>query len=545
MSDPAIPAALSPIIKSIVSLNDFHPRPLYTKLQPIKPSYTTASGYYLVAPIDLATIYNLKPLFASNITGKGQTIAVLEDTDVQSPADWLAFRKRFALTKAYPYATLTQVHPQMGTAGNCPDPGVNGDDGEADLDIQWSSAAAPNANIVLAACDNTDTNFGPYIAMENLLTNGGTPPAIISLSYGGPETSQGAGFNAYINALYRLAVLEGVSVYVSSGDNDAAIADARNSPATNGINVNGLGSTIYNVAVGGTDFGDSYFGDNDTYWNAANQPNGGSAKSYVPEIPWNNSCGSTLIATAYGYANTYGVDGFCNSSLASEYGYLNVVGGSGGPSGCAYGTPNPPDSLIVSGTCAGYAKPGWQSLVGVPKDGVRDLPDVSLFAASGVWGHYYLFCYSDATFGGVPCNEGLFGAGGTSFASPIVAGFQSLVNQYTGSVWGNPNPVLYSLARTEYGASGKASCNSSLGNAVSASCTFYDVTFGDNDATCVAGSPNCYAPAGALGVLSTSTTSYKPAFSATTGWDFSTGIGTINANNLVKNWMSGAKNVKP
>jgi subtilase family serine protease len=151
-----------------------------------------------------------------------------------------------------------------------------------------------------------------------------------------------------------------------------------------------------------------------------------------------------------------------------------------------------------------------------------------------------LFCYSDTDFGGVPCSTGLFGAGGTSFASPIVAGFQSLVNQFTGSAWGNPNPVLYSLARTEYGASGKASCNSSLGNAVSSGCTFYDVTLGDNDAVCVAGTPNCYAPSGALGVLSTSTSSYHPAFTTTTGWDFATGIGTINANNLVKNWSSGA-----
>ena len=79
MSDWAIPAELSPIIKSIVSLNDFHSRPLY------KPSYTTASGYYLVAPSDLAIIYNLKPLLASNTTGKGQTIVVLEDSTFRAP----------------------------------------------------------------------------------------------------------------------------------------------------------------------------------------------------------------------------------------------------------------------------------------------------------------------------------------------------------------------------------------------------------------------------------------------------------------------------
>ena len=546
MRDPQIPAALGASVKGVSSFNDFLPHPLVSnvhRMDASSPEFTATGGRYFVAPPDLATIYNLNPLYAANISGRGQTIVLLERTDlVNGPADWLAFRKGFALTKAYPYATFAEVHPQPGTAGNCNDPGVNGDDEEADLDVQWSSAAAPNAHILLASCADTDFNFGALIALENLLTNGDVAPSIVSLSYGGPETGQGSDGNFYINLIYRLAALEGVSVYVSTGDNDAAVADARNSPALYGINVNGLASTPYNVAVGGTDFSDSFFGTNSTYWNAANAPNGGSAKSYISEIPWNDSCGSTLIATYQGFATTYGANGLCNNgAVTTAGGLINIVGGSGGPSACATGTPDPSNKgQVVGGTCAGYPKPAWQSLVGVPNDGVRDLPDISLFASNGIWRHAYLFCYSDTTFGGVPCSQGLFGAGGTSFATPIMAGLQALVNQYTGSAWGNPNPVLYALARHEYGASGNASCNSSLGNNISSACIFHDVTLGDNDAVCTAGTPNCYAPSGALGVLSTSTSSYQPAFAATTGWDFTTGIGTVNGYNLVTKWLSVA-----
>lgn len=109
---------------------------------------------------------------------------------------------------------------------------------------------------------------------------------------------------------------------------------------------------------------------------------------------------------------------------------------------------------------------------------------------------------------------------------------QALVNQATQDRWGNPNPLYYAIAAVEYGASGNSGCNSRLGNAVAGGCVFYDVTAGDIDAPCT-GSVNCYLPSGRVGVLSTSDAAYQPAYATTTGWDFATGIGTVNAYNLV------------
>jgi subtilase family serine protease len=555
LSNPQIPAALAPAVVGVVKLNSFMPHPMIKNFQAPSgknvgkrpPSdYTLGGGYYAVVPSDLDTIYNLTPAFNSGVTGEGRTIALIEDTDVYNyPGDWNAFRSTFGLSEQFPLATFTQVHPGAG----CLDPGINGDDVEAALDVEWSSAAAPNAAIVLASCADTATNFGGFIALEGLLAQQ-TPPDLVSISYGESEVWDGAPFNEYINGLYQQSVAQGVSVFTSSGDESAASSDAGEFAATHGITVSGWTSSPYDVSVGGTDYGDTYLNENNDYWSQQNNQYYGSALSYIPEIPWNDACGSVLLSQYYtGSQMTYGLHGFCTTSYAQVYPgfyfYVEVVGGSGGPSNCATGIPSIPG--VASGTCAGYAKPSWQNVLGNPNDGVRDIPDVSLFAANGIWGHYYLFCYSDPAGGGMPCTgspANWAGGGGTSFSSPIMAGIQLLVNQSTNSTWGNPNTVYYQLANEEYGTNGSTGCNSTLGNQTSSSCIFYDVTLGDMDTDCLSLAGvyyDCYIGNGFLGVLSTSDNSYEPAYASGTGWDFATGIGTVNASNLVTNWPSGSK----
>ena len=534
MSDPKIPAALAPAVTGIVSLHDFRPHPLVKPM----PAYTVSQGgteYYLVVPGDLATIYNLNPLFSAGISGQGQTIVVIENTDVYSADDWTTFRSVFGLS-SYTDGSFTQIHPAppSGT-NNCTDPGAISSDIEAIVDAEYASASAPSASIVLASCYDTPT-FGGLIALENLLNESSMPPAIVSMSYAECEAANGAASNAAFNSTFQQAVAEGVSVFAAAGDHAAAGCDVSDADSIYGIGITGWGSSPYDVAVGGTDFGDTFAKTNSTYWSATNSSTYESAKSYVPEIPFNDSCASELLAEFEGFGQTYGTSGFCNSSKGANF--LTTVGGGGGPSGCATGVPAV--SGVVGGTCAGWPKPAYQTLIGNPSDGVRDIPDVSLFAANGVWLHAYPFCFSGggASCAGKPVTWSI--AGGTSFATPIMAGIQALVNQQTGARQGNPNYVYYNLAGTQYGTSGDKTCNSTLGNKVSSACIFYDVTQGDNDVDCVVtnglGDNNCYQPSGDNGVLSTSNSAYQPAFTATTGWDFTTGIGTVNAYNLVNNW---------
>lgn len=536
MGDPQIPVALAPAVAGIVSLHNFRP---HTNNKP-KPDYTFSAGlskYEAVTPADLATIYNLNPLFRAGITGRGQTIVVIEDTNVFSTADWSTFRDTFGLNAYSSTATLSQVHPSpFWGPNNCTDPGViDGNESEAALDVEWASAGAPGADIKLASCADTETTFGGLIALQNLVNNI-DPPAIVSISYGECEAYNGAAANAGYRHIYQQAVAEGTSIYVSSGDEGAASCDPGQTAAIHGIGVSGLASTSYNVAVGGTDFGDTYAKTTASYWDTTNSAVYGSALSYVPEIPWNNSCASSLISQVLGFPTTYGSGGFCNSLRGTSY-FLSTASGSGGPSGCAFGTAA--IDGVVSGNCRGYEKPDWQRVLGNPDDEVRDIPDVSLFAANGIWRHYYVYCDSDINDFGAPCTgapSGWSGGGGTSFAAPIWAGFQALVNQHAKSRQGNPNERLYSLARKEYGKTGNAGCNSSLGNTSNASCVFYDVTLGDIDVNCT-GTDQCYSPDGsANGVLSTSKKRYKPAYATGVGWDFATGIGTVNVTNLVYAW---------
>jgi subtilase family serine protease len=562
MSDPRIPVALAPAVVGIVSLHDFRPQPQYKMHKP-RPDFTFPGSLggtnYALAPADLATIYNLNPVFSAGISGQGQTIVVIEDTDVFSTSDWDKFRSTFGLS-GYTSGSFTTVFPQPPSGpSNCSDPGMIGTptnpvDAEAILDAEWASAAAPSAAIQMATCADSTTTFGGLIALQNLINASANPPAIMSISYGQCETVNGAAANAAYNSAYQQAVTEGVSVFVAAGDSGATGCDNGVAQATDGIGVNAFASTVYNVAVGGTDFSDTYSGTNDTYWNAGNTSTFGSAKSYIPEIPWNNSCGSVLLAIYLnGDPTTYGANGFCNSAIGSFF-YTTVAGG-GGPSACATGAPAGSDPSAVSGTCAGWPKPSWQSVLGNPSDGVRDTPDVSLFAADGLWSHFYVFCWSDTANGGAACAgdpSGWSGAGGTSFASPIMAGIQSLVNQKTGSRQGNPNPVYYQLAASEYGSTGSSSCNSSQGNAVASTCIFYDVTDGDMDVNCAFFDNthiyNCYDPEGTstnglVGVLSTDNNSYQPAYGTTTGWDFATGIGSVNVANLVNKWPASVPNL--
>jgi subtilase family serine protease len=537
MRDPRIPAALESAVAGIASLHDFMPQPLSHAI----PNYTISSTSQPLVPADLATIYNLNLAFAAGYSGQGQTILLLEHSNLYNTGDWLVFRKVLGLAKEFPQGNLVTMHPQAAMGNNCIDPGVNAGDAEAILDAEWATASAPNATIEIASCADT-FNFGGLIALQNLLTNGGTPPAIVSVGFGESETLLGEAGNAYVDSLYQLAVAEGVSVFVSSGDSGAAFADSAVAAATHGIAVNGFASTPHNVSVGGTDFADTYFGTTMNYWSTTNSPTYGSALSYIPEIPWNDSCANELLAMSNGFSNAYGISGYCNGGGGPD----STTAASGGPSACVTGSPTPFD--VVGNTCAGYAKPFWQSIFGNPNDGVRDIPDVSLFASNGRWGHFYVACYSDINQGGKPClgaPNTWAGFGGTSISSPIMAGIQALVNQETGSRWGNPNPIYYKLASMQYGSSGNSACNST-GSSLGSTCTFYDVTLGDINVNCF-GPNNCFfgANPGFFGVLSTSNALYEPAYRATAGWDFATGIGTVNVWNLLTNWSSAVTGTSP
>ncbi|MGA3087162.1 MAG: protease pro-enzyme activation domain-containing protein [Terriglobales bacterium] len=567
MHDPQIPAALAPAIAGIASLHDFFPRSHAIRLGPVSydaatqqwhPHFnvkTKGQTFHAVGPYDFDTIYNVLPLWQRGFTGKGVTIALVEDSNLAHESDWNDFRNVFGL-KDFKDGNFQQIYP------GCKNPGQNGDEIEAALDVEWASASAPDASIELSACANSRTVSGLDLAILNLLDL--EPPDIISDSYGLCETITGQAEIALENREAQIATALGTTFFIAQGDTGAdECAPVESTPySTLGINSGDNTASAYAVDVGGTDFMAQYNQDVNgipvsDYWSPTNDPRTlASALSYIPEIPWNDGCTSQLIYSdpVFGsYTQSYGPSGFCNSTLGRSYLFRYAESGSGGPSTCFTGVPSIPG--VVSGTCQGNPKPSYQTGVpGIPRDGLRDQPDLSLFSATGIWGSFLVECMSDAKEFGAPCtarNDALLeGGGGTSFASPAMAGIQALIDQKYGKQ-GNANYVYYALAARQFDQQGAKACNASqtTGKLPAPSCIFNDVTRGDMDIPCGLDSKgisyNCYGEGRKIiGELSTSTSEGEPAYPATVGYDLATGLGSVNATRLFEAWPHGSQSGK-
>jgi len=556
----SIPAALVPAVTGVLSLHNFprqrmsrfagnfHKMPNSSKSEPVNPQFTYPGGCFGngtncfgVGPGDFATIYNINPLYSAGITGAGVKIAIVNDSNI-NVADANTFRSLFGLPPNPPTVTVNGSNPGVQSCND------NGDECEAIIDVEWSGAIAKGASIDLVVSPTTKTTFGGDLSALNIIDNNIAP--IMSESFGACELGLGTGTptedgtNAFYNSLWAQGASEGITIIISTGDNLGAGCDIDNppaqgqaavaQPAQNGLQVNGVASTPFNVAVGGTDF--NQLTNPSAFWNSTNSSGSlTSAKGYIPETTWNDSC-TNLFFESF---NLPTQEANCNDivDLAAAIG---PIGGSGGVSACT--TPNTPagQNPEPSQCSGGYAKPSWQTGIGVPPDGHRDLPDVSMFAGDGFSGSFFVVCEADLDTNKAPCslststseqdpntNTGFeFQAfGGTSISTQTFAGVMALVNQKSGRQ-GNINPVLYALAAKQ----NPATCNSS---APAASCVFNDITEGTIAAPCVFGlSPNCNR------TVSTDPIGILTGYNAGTGYDQATGLGSMNVANLV-NAISG------
>lgn len=536
-SDPQIPSALFPVVAGIDTLHNFPRQAMHHlaglmsrseatgEVTSMQPLFTLGGncgvsgvGCHAISPYDFSTIYNVLPLWTATptpVTGTGQTIAIVSESNINIQ-DVRDFRNYFGLPANDPTVIVD------GT-----DPGLNDAETEADLDVQWAGGVAPNATIELVVAQSTEASLGADIAAEYAVDNNLAP--ILNVSYGICEAALGTSGNQFFNQLWQQAAAQGISVTVASGDSGSAVCDRRFGnpplPAKYGLQVSGFSSTPYNIAVGGTDFND--LTNVSIYWNSTNSTPPGnpsapatvSAKSYIPETTWNNTCTNAVFGNLLGFSSNAETN--CNNPQLVNF--VVAVGGSGGKSVCTTGT-----GQDVTSCGGGYAKPSWQTAL-TPNDNKRDVPDVSLFSSvASPSGSFYVICEADLVVGYTSCNPAdsntrFIGIGGTSASAPAFAGILALVEQKTGTRQGNANYILYKLA----GQSG-ASCNSS--SVVGTSCVFYDVTNGTIAMPCSKGSPNCTVTNGAdaFGVLS--------GYSTTAGYDLATGLGSVNAANLVNAW---------
>ena len=480
----SLPAAITPAVSGIRNLNDFRPRPQVVKTRAAFTSSQTGSVF--LSPGDIATAYDVKSLYSASNTGTGQSIAVVGQSFVQV-SDIENFESAAGLNKKDP--TLVVV-PGTGDASTA----ATGDEGESDLDLEWSSAMAPGADVFFVYTGSS-TNFGVFDSVSYAVDEKIAP--IISMSYDSCETELASTDFTTLEAVFSQAATQGQSVFVASGDqgSTACYGDTHLTTAQQqALAVNYPASSAYVTGVGGTEISTSdgidpttgNKGANySTYWQSASgSDNVDSLIQYIPEVTWNDDPYSVGVS-------------------ASNGGGLSATGG--GASG--------------ENASSSIPRPSWQtSFPGIPSGSTRLVPDVALYSSPSLPG--YLMCTSDTSFWGssqqASCNSGfrdsatgtLTVAGGTSFATPIFAGMIAILNQATKYTTGQGliNPKLYTLAA----------------NSTTYASAFHDVTTGDN--YCTAGSPYCASNGATLG------------FIAGTGYDEVTGLGSVDLNNLVSAW---------
>ena len=435
-NDPQIPAAIAPVISGFASLHNFPKKPAsvrsgrtaaFTRTPGGKPQINFQGGSHGVAPADFDTIYNINP---ATMTGSGVTIAVIARSNINL-ADVQEFRSLFG---------LPANDPQIKVNG--PDPGDLGgnEEAEAVLDATWTGAVAPNATVDLVVSEATNAAAGEdlseFYIIDNNLADVMTESFSVCEAGFGTQLSSAA---AFYSSMAEQAAAQGITYLVASGDSGPDSCDDPSTVPTtpSAASVNLLASTPFTVAVGGTQFNDT--ASPSTYWNSTNDPTTlGSAKTYIPENVWNESC---TVAQ-------------CGSSLTGLW-------SSGG------------------GQSIAFNKPPWQTgVVGIPSANARFVPDVSVTSADH---DGYVLCLDASCQGS---NPGFSILSGTSASAQAFGGIMALVVQKTGRV-GIANYTLYKLAAAEpptTPGTNSALCNGSSTTTLPANtCIFNDVIVGNTN----------------------------------------------------------------
>ncbi len=275
---PAVPEAFESLIGGITGLNDFGP----ARVQPrnlVRPQFDANGAIHYIAPDDIATIYDVQPLYNAGTDGTGQAIAILGQSDVNL-SDIRSFRQQFGLPPNDPKLVL------IG-----PDPGKNGSEPEGDLDLEWSGALARNASIFYVYAQNVFT-AAQYAVDQNIAP-------VMSTSYSYCEHEVVPAYRSVV----QQASAQGITWVSSSGDAGAAGCDRNSyvSEATRGLSANFPASIPEITAVGGTIFAEG----SGNYWSPNNTAASASARSYIPEKAWNDTAVLNQLWSTGGGASGY------------------------------------------------------------------------------------------------------------------------------------------------------------------------------------------------------------------------------------------------
>ena len=273
-TEPSVPAAIAGVVAGFEGLSDFRLQPLVVNRANL-PEYNLGSGHVL-APDDLAAIYDISPLYSAGIDGAGQAIAVVGTTAIDL-SDLKTFRSKFHLPANDPQVVLVGDDP--GNVGGGPLL-------EADLDLEWAGAIARNASLIYVY--SFDVQAAAQYAIDQNLA------PVLTMSYGGCEPYNSLGFRS----VAQQANAQGITFLASSGDGGPATCDYQGATpqASLGVTINSPADFPEVTAVGGTEFNEG----TGAYWSATNSATDASALSFIPEAAWDDSLAANLVLAGGG-----------------------------------------------------------------------------------------------------------------------------------------------------------------------------------------------------------------------------------------------------
>jgi kumamolisin len=230
----SIPVEMQGVIHDVLGLDDRpHARPHF-RIAP-KANPRAASPGSFTAP-QVAELYD----FPASVNGKGETIGIIELGGGYSEPDLATYFSSLGISPA-PAVTAVGVDG----ASNSPTGDPSGPDGEVMLDIEVSGAVAPGVKIAVYFAPNTDAGF--LDAINQAAMDKTNSPSVISISWGGPESSWTAQSMQSFNSAFQSAAALGITVCVAVGDQGSTdgVTDGE-------AHVDFPASSPYALACGGT-----------------------------------------------------------------------------------------------------------------------------------------------------------------------------------------------------------------------------------------------------------------------------------------------------
>ncbi|MGA9480341.1 MAG: S53 family peptidase, partial [Candidatus Acidiferrales bacterium] len=215
-----IPANLDGIIEGVFGLDNRPQAKAHFRIRKNNPNAVRAqAAASSFTALQVAQAYN----FPANADGTGQTIGIVELGGGYRATDLATYFKNLGMTAP----KVTAVGVDGGT--NSPTGSASGPDGEVELDIEVAGAVAPGAQIAMYFAPNTDQGF--LDALTTAVHDTTLKPSVVSISWGGPESSwTQQALNAFSSACEDASTI-GVTVLAASGDDGSSDGTTSGMPA--------------------------------------------------------------------------------------------------------------------------------------------------------------------------------------------------------------------------------------------------------------------------------------------------------------------------